>query len=89
MAAKDFGHKFTCYKCTTKFYDLKKPEPICPKCSANQKESPANRPAETRRGRLSAIAKIIEPVEPVTTSDDELPVVADEEEEAEDAEEET
>jgi uncharacterized protein (TIGR02300 family) len=64
MAAKDFGNKFICFKCTTKFYDLKKPDPICPKCGADQREAAATKPAETRRSRLAAVPKIIEPVEP-------------------------
>jgi hypothetical protein len=33
-----YGKKYTCFKCGCKFYDLRKPEPICPKCNANQKE---------------------------------------------------
>lgn len=88
MAVKDLGKKFVCYKCATKFYDLKKPEPVCPKCGTNQKDSPANKPTESRRGRLSAVPKIIEPVEPVTTADDDLPAAEDDEEEDEDEAEE-
>lgn len=34
------GKKYTCYKCKTKFYDLGKPEPICPKCGADQRNDP-------------------------------------------------
>lgn len=65
MAAKDLGNKHTCFKCSAKFYDLKKPDPVCPKCGSNQKESPANKPAgESRRGRLAA-AKPVLPLEPV------------------------
>lgn len=65
MPAKDLGTRFTCFKCQTKFYDMKKPDPICPKCGADQRESPANRPAsETRRGRLSAVPKVVEPIPP-------------------------
>ncbi len=41
MPAKDLGTKYTCFKCGTKFYDMKKPEPLCPKCGADQRESPA------------------------------------------------
>jgi hypothetical protein len=48
----DLGKKFDCYSCGTKFYNLNKPEAICPKCGANQKEArtedaptPAPRPA--------------------------------------------
>lgn len=65
MPAKDLGSKFVCFKCSTKFYDLKKPDPLCPKCGADQRESPALKPApEGRRSRLSSVPKVIEPVEP-------------------------
>lgn len=64
MAAKDLGTKFTCFKCSTKFYDMKKPDPICPKCGTDQRESPALKPQpEGRRGRLAATPKVIEPLE--------------------------
>ncbi len=52
MPAKDLGTKHTCFKCGTRFYDLRKPEPICPKCGADQRQSPATKPsaaAEKRR----------------------------------------
>jgi uncharacterized protein (TIGR02300 family) len=76
MPAKDLGAKYVCYKCSTKFYDLKKPDPLCPKCGADQRESPALKPAsEGRRGRLAAAPKVIEPIEP------EEPEAAAEEEE--------
>ena len=65
MPAKDLGNKFVCFKCSTKFYDMKKPDPICPKCGSDQRESPANKPAsEGRRGRLAAVPKVIEPAAP-------------------------
>ena len=37
----NLGIKKTCFSCGTKFYDFNKPEAICPKCGANQKEAPA------------------------------------------------
>ena len=75
MPAKDLGNKFVCFKCSTKFYDMKKPDPLCPKCGADQRESPALKPApEGRRGRLAAVPKVIEPAEPEEAE------VADEEE---------
>jgi len=78
MAAKDLGNKFVCFKCQTKFYDMKKPDPLCPKCGADQRESPALKPApEGRRGRGAARAAVIAPVEPEV---EETPVAADEEE---------
>lgn len=62
MPAKDLGTKHVCFKCGAKFYDLKKPDPLCPKCGADQRESPALRPApEGRRGRLAAVQKVVEP----------------------------
>ena len=62
MPAKDLGNRFVCFKCSTKFYDMKKPDPLCPKCGADQRESPALKPpSEGRRGRLSAAPKVIEP----------------------------
>lgn len=84
MAAKDFGTKFVCFKCSTKFYDMKKPDPICPKCGADQREASATKASEGRRSRLSAAPKIIEPVEPVegaepAAEDEEVEVEADEE----------
>jgi hypothetical protein len=82
MPAKDLGNKFTCFKCSTKFYDMKKPDPICPKCGADQRDSPANRPPqESRRGRLAAVPKVVEPIEPV----EEPSLLGEEEEEEEDS----
>ena len=50
----DLGKKYECFNCGTKFYNLGKPEAICPKCGANQKdakadESPAPAPRPPRR----------------------------------------
>ncbi len=42
------GTKNVCYGCGTKFYDFGKPDPVCPKCGANQNERPKNRGAEPR-----------------------------------------
>lgn len=84
MPAKDLGNKFVCFKCGTKFYDLKKPDPVCPKCGADQRESPALKPAsEPRRGRLAAAPKIVEPAaepaEPEAAGEEEEDVEAIEE----------
>lgn len=80
MPARDLGTKYVCYRCSTKFYDMKKPDPLCPKCGANQRESPANRPAsEGRRARVAAVPKVIEPV----VVEPEQPEALEEEEEIE------
>jgi hypothetical protein len=39
-AMSKFGKKFTCWKCSTKFYDLNKPGALCPKCGANPEDDP-------------------------------------------------
>jgi uncharacterized protein (TIGR02300 family) len=68
MAAKELGTKHVCFKCGTKFYDLKKPEPLCPKCGADQRESPALKPPSSERRR----AKPPEPKPPVVEAEPEL-----------------
>ena len=81
MAAKDLGTKYTCFKCGAKFYDLKKPEPICPKCGADQRESPALRaPDKSERRRARAVVE--EPVRDEEAADEEQ--AADDDDEADD-----
>ncbi len=76
--ARDLGTKYICYKCGTKFYDLKKPVPTCPKCGADQREAPSPKtPAQQRAAARAAAPKEVEEVE----------TPAGEEEEAADAEE--
>jgi predicted nucleic acid-binding Zn-ribbon protein len=75
MPTKDLGNRHTCFKCSTKFYDMKKPDPICPKCGVNQNDAPKAQP-EGRRGRLSATPKVIEP----TAEPEETPASEDDEE---------
>ena len=49
----ELGKKYTCYSCHTKFYDLGKPVPLCPKCGADQRDAD-EAPVYTapRRGRV-------------------------------------
>ena len=35
------GAKWACFSCGAKFYDLNRPEPICPKCHSDQRKQPA------------------------------------------------
>lgn len=35
----ELGKKYNCYSCHTKFYDLGKPVPLCPKCGADQRDA--------------------------------------------------
>jgi uncharacterized protein (TIGR02300 family) len=41
----DLGTKHECTSCSTKFYDLGKAEPICPKCGLNQLAEEEEEPA--------------------------------------------
>ena len=73
------GNKYDCYSCGTKFYDLGKAEPICPKCGANQKDASHGESASTgqssRRKRKAEVAKVvdIDEVEPIADiADDEM-----------------
>jgi len=34
----ELGTKYKCVECDARFYDLGKPEPVCPKCGTNQRE---------------------------------------------------
>jgi hypothetical protein len=34
------GTRYVCFSCGTKFYDLGKPVPSCPECSADQRQAP-------------------------------------------------
>ncbi len=53
--AAELGSKFTCFKCECKFYDLGAPEPLCPRCGADQREAPA--PVAPPRSRRKSTAK--------------------------------
>ncbi|MBI3180926.1 MAG: FYDLN acid domain-containing protein [Myxococcales bacterium] len=89
MPAKDIGAKFSCFKCGTKFYDLKRPEPVCPKCGVDQRESPALKgPPDARRGRLTAVPKVVQPIAPEEPFEEEDEIEAIEEEAEEPAREE-
>lgn len=83
------GNKFDCYSCGTKFYDLGKAEPICPKCGANQKDASTGESASagqsSRRKRKADVPKVvdIDEVEPIAgdIADDEEMVGPDLEDE--------
>ena len=79
MPELKLGTKFECFHCGTKFYDLGKGEPICPKCGSNQKDaSPSDSPsvsAAARRRRKAEVPKsyeVEEAEEPIDIADDEM-----------------
>ena len=78
MVAKDLGSKYICFKCSTKFYDLRKPIPVCPKCGVDQREAPVVK-APSRK----AAAKAVEAAEKEAPEVDEEAEKEEEEEEPE------
>jgi uncharacterized protein (TIGR02300 family) len=98
----DLGRKYTCYSCHTKFYDLGKAVPICPKCGADQRDAEEAPVTTSSRGRGASRAApppvvVEEPIEedfaaegetPVAESEDEEELIAEPEREEEEAEDE-
>jgi rubrerythrin len=39
-AKPGLGFKWVCFQCNAKFYDLEKPDPVCPRCGADQRSRP-------------------------------------------------
>ncbi len=95
----DLGKKYTCYSCHTKFYDLGKPVPLCPKCGADQRDA-EEAPAASSRSRSRAPVVVEEPIEEpdfaaeaepaaaAVESEEEDEIVVPEEHEEEEAEDE-
>jgi rubrerythrin len=48
------GRRYKCYKCGIKFYDLGKPQPLCPSCGANQLDG-VIKAARKRRGKQRSV----------------------------------
>jgi hypothetical protein len=63
-----FGKKFDCFDCEAKFYDLNKPDPVCPKCGADQRNKPLDGPSASApkkakaRGRRSRASRPMAPL---------------------------
>ncbi|HWC65653.1 MAG TPA: FYDLN acid domain-containing protein [Thermoanaerobaculia bacterium] len=60
----NLGKKFECFNCRAKFYDLGKPEAVCPKCGANQRDA--------RSAEESAAAPRPRRVAPIVVAPDEV-----------------
>jgi hypothetical protein len=69
----DLGKKYTCYSCHTKFYDLGKLVPVCPKCGADQRDAEETPAPSSHRGKSRAVVVVEEPVE----VEDEFPAEAE------------
>jgi len=53
----DLGTRYKCYKCGTKFYDLGKPQPLCPSCGEDQNNEDTKRMLKRKRKRSLAKVK--------------------------------
>jgi uncharacterized protein (TIGR02300 family) len=83
--ARDLGTKYVCFKCGTKFYDLKKPAPTCPKCGTDQREAPAPKtPAQLRAAARAAPKEAEEPETPAAAEGEAAEEEEDEKEEEDD-----
>ena len=94
----NLGKKYSCYSCHTKFYDLGKPEPHCPKCGADQRDAEETPVVTSGRGRrvieeplddeFEAEDDVAAPARPAATGDEEEeepePEVEDTDDEEED-----
>ena len=74
----DLGTKYECFSCGSKFYDLGKPEPICPKCGANQKDAkrqelPTDSLHAKRKKREEVVRVPDEEEELIAPPDDDFP----------------
>jgi uncharacterized protein (TIGR02300 family) len=75
----DLGLKYTCFKCGSKFYDLRKPIPLCPKCGTDQRDTPPPAPPVVERKR--ARVKTQSDGEAIPVTDPEAPAAEDDEDE--------
>jgi hypothetical protein len=72
------GAKHVCYKCGAKFYDLNKPEPLCPKCGTDQRTRPKVEP-KPKPGAASQRRQVTRPMVPLLDDEEEDEVLVDEE----------
>jgi hypothetical protein len=57
----ELGKKYTCYSCHTKFYDLGKPVPLCPKCGSDQRDAEEAPVVTSHRSRRIVEEPVEEP----------------------------
>ncbi|HNY66913.1 MAG TPA: FYDLN acid domain-containing protein [Deltaproteobacteria bacterium] len=59
----DLGKRYKCYKCGTKFYDMNKPQPVCPSCGEDQNIEENKKLLKRKRRRvLSKVKSDIRPM---------------------------
>ncbi len=83
MVKPDWGDRYTCHSCGCKFYDLNRPEPLCPRCGVDQREATqkARPPSQSRVSTAPVEAEIESDTleEPDEPGEDEEETVSNEE----------
>jgi len=78
IAKPGLGHKWSCFNCGTKFYDLGKPVPICPKCEADQRDRPpvvpdsSPSPPQAKRPTMAPMSRFLDDDEVAAPEPDEF-----------------
>ena len=62
LSVVDLGTRYKCYKCGTKFYDLGRPQPLCPSCGEDQNNEETKRMLKRKRKRRSAYIGKADPI---------------------------
>lgn len=71
------GRKWNCFQCAASFYDLNRPEPLCPRCGADQRQRPKVTPSAA--AHPPAPRKQPRPMAPLLDDEDDGTVRYDEE----------
>lgn len=72
----DLGKRYKCFKCGTKFYDLNKPEPVCPSCGEDQNIEETKKMLKRKKRRV--LSKVKSDIRPLPDEVDET-IESDEE----------
>ena len=56
------GHKWVCFECSSRFYDLNKADPLCPRCGVDQRAAPLpkveKKPKRVKRKAAEAASEL-------------------------------
>tara|TARA_B100000609_G_scaffold171761_1_gene146892 strand:+ start:523 stop:819 length:297 start_codon:yes stop_codon:yes gene_type:complete len=64
------GTRYTCFTCGTKFYDLNRPEILCPECGADQANAPVKSTRDLLKGGKRRKKQAVEEEDLPSPSDD-------------------
>ncbi|MBM4385834.1 MAG: FYDLN acid domain-containing protein [Deltaproteobacteria bacterium] len=83
VAKPGLGHKWACFNCGVKFYDLGKDVPVCPKCEADQRDRPpvvaeaSTAPSQPKRPSMAPMSRFLDDDEVAAPEPDEFGVAPD------------